>query len=109
MHVVEEYQTTAEILTSKKAIEVRELVLERLPLFLHEHTHSSKTRISMSWLSLGQNFIVKTFGKISVVTQLRFANQSIKKSRETSAVAQRIKNGHIQLWIAGNTQTDMYE
>ncbi|KAJ2913257.1 hypothetical protein MD484_g7175, partial [Candolleomyces efflorescens] len=108
-HVVEEYQTTAEILTSKKAIEVRELVLERLPLFLHEHTHSSKTRISMSWLSSGQNFIVKTFGKIAVVTQLRFANQSIKRSRETSAIAQRIKNGHIQLWIAGNTQTDMYD
>ncbi|RXW23364.1 hypothetical protein EST38_g2483 [Candolleomyces aberdarensis] len=109
MHVEEEYQCTAEIPHSKKAMEVRELVLERLPLFLYEHTHSSKTRISMSWLSSGQNFIAKTFGKISVVTQLRFADQRISKSRETSAIARRVKSGPIQLWIAGNSQTDMYD
>ncbi|KAJ3533672.1 hypothetical protein NMY22_g7241 [Coprinellus aureogranulatus] len=107
-NVKEEYQTTAEIPNSKRSTEIHELVLERLPLFLYEHTHS-RTRVSMNWMSTPGNFIVKTFGKIAVQRQLRFGDLRMTKSHEVSAIAKRVGGGPVQLWVAGNTQVDMYD
>ena len=108
-HLVrEEYQTTAELQDSKTASEIRSLILERLPLFLHEHTHT-RTRVSLSWLSTNNNFIIKTFGKLLVVKTLKFGELNLSKKEESTAVARRVGSGPIQLWIAGNSQIDMYE
>lgn len=110
MHVREECQCTAEILDSKKAAETQKLVLERLPLFLYEHTHS-KTKVTMNWLSTPGNFVVKTFGKITVSRHLNFGDLRLSKGQEVSAISRRTAAGYgpIQLWVAGNTQVDMYE
>jgi len=108
-HLVrEEYQTTAELQNSKTATEIRSLILERLPLFLHEHTHT-RTRVSFSWLSADNNFVVKTFGKLSVVKALKYGELHVSKKQEVTAVTRRVASGPIQLWIAGNSQIDMYE
>ena len=108
-HLVrEDYQTTAELQNSKIASELRSLILERLPLFLHEHTHT-RTRVSLSWLSTNNNFVLKTFGKLSVVKTLKYGELNLSKKEEATAVARRFGSGPIQLWIAGNSQIDMYE
>lgn len=106
--VGEEYQTTSELQNSKTAMETRSLILERLPLFLHEHTHT-RTRVSFSWLSTGSNFIVKTFGKLSVVKTLKHGELRRSEKQEATAVTCRVGSGPIQLWITGNSQIDMYE
>ena len=106
--VREEYRTTQEIYGHKTAQEVRSLILERLPLFLHEHTHAT-TRVPFTWLNNERNFVVRTFGKVSVTRSLNFAGARSSKSIETSAIARREGKGAIQLWLAGNAQVDMYE
>jgi hypothetical protein len=108
-HLVrEEYQTTAELQNSKTASEIRSLILERLPLFLHEHTHT-RTRVSFSWLSTNSNFVLKTFGKLSVVKTLKYGQLDLSKKEEATAVARRVGSGPIQLLISENSQIDMYE
>lgn len=106
--VREEYRTTQEIYAHKTAQEIRSLILERLPLFLHEHTHAA-TRVSFTWLNNERNFVVRTFGKVTVTRSLNFAGARSSKSIETSAIARREGKGAIQLWLAGNAQVDMYE
>lgn len=106
--VKEDFSTSAEIKDHKSASDTRALILERLPLFLHEHTHA-KTRVSYTWLNNPANFIVKTYGKISVTKRLIFGTTKLEETQETSAVAKRFSYGPVQLWIAGNSQVDMYE
>lgn len=107
--VKEEYQSSAEVKNSKIAVDTRALILERLPLFLHEHSHA-RTRVSYSWLTSTINFVVKTYGKLSVTKSLTFGDLRLSRKQDASAVAQRTGNsGPIQLWIAGNAQIDMYE
>ncbi|KAG6878540.1 hypothetical protein C0993_004438 [Termitomyces sp. T159_Od127] len=107
--VKEDYQSSAEIKQSKTATEIRALILERLPLFLHEHSHA-RTRVSYTWLTSQVNFVVKTFGKLSVKKSLMFGDLRLSRQQEASAVAIRTGNtGPIHLWIAGNAQIDMYE
>ncbi|RDB24786.1 hypothetical protein Hypma_008085 [Hypsizygus marmoreus] len=106
--VKEEYQPTAEVKNSKVAADTRALILERLPLFLHEHSHA-RTRVSYTWLTSTVNFVVKTYGKLSVTKSLTYGDLRLSRKQDASAVAQRTGNGPIQLWIAGNAQIDMYE
>ncbi|KAF9653296.1 hypothetical protein BDM02DRAFT_3177637 [Thelephora ganbajun] len=106
--VREEYRTTQEIYWDKMAQQVRSLILERLPLFLHEHTHAA-TRVSLAWLNDDSNFIVRSFEQVTVTRSLDFAGAKSSKTIERSAVARRAGEGAIQLWLAGNEQVDMYE
>lgn len=106
--VKEEHKTSVEIKDSKLSSDIRSLILERLPLFLHEHTHA-KTRVSYNWLTSDANFVVKTFGKVVVTKSLVFGTLRLEKTQEASAVAKRFGYGAIQLWLAGNAQVDMYE
>jgi hypothetical protein len=106
--VKEYYRTSGEAPYSKISAEVRHLVLERLPLFLHEHSQSS-TEVSLNWLQKEKNFIVKVFGKLLVTKSLHHGDIRDSKSHEASAVAKREGKGSIELWIAGNKQVDMYE
>lgn len=107
--VKEDYNPTAEVRHSKAAADTRALILERLPLFLHEHNHATRTRVSYTWLTSKVNFVVTTYGKISVTKSLNFGELRLSRKQDASAVAQRIGYGPIQLWIAGNSQIDMYE
>lgn len=106
--VREEYRTTQEIYGHRTAQDIRSLILERLPLFLHEHTHAT-TRVSFTWLNNERNFTVRTFGKVTVTRSLNFAGARSSKSIEASAIARREGKGPIQLWLAGNAHVDMYE
>ena len=106
--VREDHNAGSEVTGSRKAAETRTLILERLPLFLHEHTHT-KTRVSYSWLNNDKNFIVKTYGKLTVTKTLQFGEKRTSKSQDASAVARRLGRGPIELWLAGNDQVDMYE
>lgn len=106
--VREEYRTAQEIYGHRTAQDIRSLILERLPLFLHEHTHAT-TRVPFTWLNNEKNFVVRTFGKVTVTRSLSFAGAKSSKSIETSAIARREGRGAIQLWLASNAQVDMYE
>ncbi|KAJ6593724.1 hypothetical protein B0H19DRAFT_1091788 [Mycena capillaripes] len=106
--VKEEYKTSAEIKDSRTAAEIRALILERLPLFLHEHTHA-RTRVTFNWLNSESHFIVTSFGKLSVTKTLNFNDLRKSRTQEASAVAKRTGAGPIHLWLAGNAQIDMYE
>lgn len=106
--IKEEYKTSVEVKDAKAASDIRQLILERLPLFLHEHTHA-KTRVSYSWLISSGNFVVKAFGKLGVTKSLYFGSLKLEKTQEASAVAKRVAYGPIQLWLANNAQVDMYE
>ncbi|KAJ7129825.1 hypothetical protein C8R43DRAFT_1026002 [Mycena crocata] len=106
--VKEEYKTSVEIKDSRTATEIRALILERLPLFLHEHTHA-RTRVTFNWLNTDAHFIVTSFGKLSVTKTLNFGDVRKSRTQEASAVAKRVGAGPIHLWLAGNAQVDMYE
>jgi hypothetical protein len=110
--VKEEYRTSQELRSSRAAADTRALVLQRLPLFLHDHQHDGQ-RLSYSWLNTEGHFIVRAFGKVAVAKTLRFGNIHVSKTSEASAVARQegsmMGRGVVQLWISGNTQVDMFE
>ncbi|KAJ7594698.1 hypothetical protein C8J56DRAFT_927422 [Mycena floridula] len=106
--IKQDHKSSNPLQDSKSARDIRALVLERLPLFLHEHTHA-KTKVSYSWLNTPANFKVTAYGKLSVTKSLNFGSTRLERSQETSAVANRNGYGPIELWISGNTQVDMYE
>ena len=93
---------------TKTASDVRALVLERLPLFLHEHTHA-RTKVSLSWLSGANNFRVKVFTKLVVSKTLDVGNSKTTRTLDASAAAKRVGTGPIELWLSYSAQVDMYE
>ncbi|KAJ7251757.1 hypothetical protein B0H12DRAFT_1118770 [Mycena haematopus] len=97
--VKEEYKTTAESKDQRTAAEIRALILERLPLFLHEHTHA-RTRVTFNWLNQEAHFIVTSFGKLAVTKTLDFGDIRTSRTQEASAAAKRIGSGPIHLWVA---------
>jgi hypothetical protein len=110
--VKEEYRTGTEIKPSKQADETRALVLQRLPLFLHDHSHNSQ-RITYNWLNQDNHFVVRTFGKVAVAKTLKYGSVFVSRSLDASAVAKQegstYARGSVQLWLAGHTQVDMFE
>jgi hypothetical protein len=106
--VKEHYRTSGEAPYSKIGAEVRHLIVERLPLFLHEYPQSG-IEVSLSWLDKEKNFIVRVFRKLLVTKFLQHGDISDSGSHEASAVAKREGNGPIELWLAGNKEANMYE
>lgn len=104
----EDYKPTDEIKDSQYAIRTRQLVLERLPLFLHERTHA-KAAVTYSWLKDSDHFQVTDVGKLTLTRTLQFGPQRIVKTQEASATAARKNTGPVQLWISGNNQLDLFE
>ena len=108
--VRKDYRTSGgEVSNSTIGAEIRHLILERLPLFLHEHPGSSTTKVSLNWLKEDENFIVKVYGELSASNSLRHGDICESRNFEISAIARREGNGPIELWLAGNSQVDMYE
>ncbi|KAH7875187.1 uncharacterized protein C8R40DRAFT_1105311 [Lentinula edodes] len=106
--VQENYEVTNEINNSPQAAKLQAHILERLPLFLHEHTHA-RTKTSFTWLSSSNNFIVRSFGKISVVKSLKFGSVNLSKRQAASVVGPKSSRGPLQIWLANDVETDMYE
>ncbi|CAE6531048.1 unnamed protein product [Rhizoctonia solani] len=94
--------------STKRAHDTRALVLERLPLFLHEHTHV-KSRIKPEWLAQGDNFQVVMVNKLQLTRHLSHG-RGFSATQEASAAAKREGAwGSVILWLAENSQTDLYE
>ena len=106
--VKEYYRKSGEAPYSKIGAEVRHLILERLPLFLHEHPQSG-IKVSLKWLDKEKNFIVRVFAKLLVTKSLHHGDIHDSRSHEASAVAKREGKGPIELWLAGNKEVNMYE
>jgi hypothetical protein len=106
--VQEEIKKSSEIKGSKLALDIRALVLERLPLFLHEQTHT-KPLVSYRWLGDEGNFVVTTYGKLTIIKSLYHGDVRVQRNLDAFATARRSGHGPIQLWLAGNAQTDMFE
>ena len=106
--IKQEHRATSEIAGSAKAVEIRTLILERLPLFLHEHTHTAP-RVKYNWLNDERHFVVRMHGKLTVVKTLQFGNIRATQTQESSALARRVGSGPIELLLAYNSQVDMYE
>ncbi|KAG2336290.1 hypothetical protein BDR05DRAFT_1006008 [Suillus weaverae] len=108
--VKEDYRVNSEMKHNRSAADIRTLLLEGLPLFLHEHTHT-RTKVSLGWLSNQGIFIfkVRVFGKLTVVKSLSFRDNNLKREQDASAPAKRSGHGPIELWLPGSTQVDMYD
>ena len=74
-----------------------------------EPSPESRSDARCPFLNNEKNFIVKTFGKLTVTKTLLFGEKRASKSQDASAVARRLGRGPIELWLAGNDQVDMYE
>ena len=88
--------------------EMRALVLQRLPLFLHEYSQG-QMRVTYKWLCSGKNFVVRSFSELTVVKHLVFGTTRLSHSHSVSAAAQRSSKGVVELWLGDNTNLDMYE
>lgn len=105
--VEEEYEVKKEIENSPRAAKLRTQIIERLPLFLHEHTRKTKT--SFSWLCSNNNFVVRVFAKISVVKSLKFGSVNLSKKQAASAVGPKVSRGPLQIWLSNDLEIDMFE
>jgi hypothetical protein len=110
--VKESYKFSRPLAASQAAADVRALVLQRLPLFLHDHEHDSP-RVSLSAMQTERGFAVQAYGDVGVVKVLKFGNVHVQKTLEASAVAslesRGMFSGQVQLAIAAKTQVDMFE
>ncbi|CAE6464621.1 unnamed protein product [Rhizoctonia solani] len=107
--VYEEYRSVpSQNKVNKRAEDTRALVLERLPLFLHEHTHM-KCLIKPEWLAQDNNFQVVMVNKLQLTRHLSHG-RGFSATQEASAAAKREgARGVVTLWLAENSQTDLYE
>jgi len=105
--IKEQYRTSGEIHYSKIGAQTRHLIVERLPLFLHEYPQSH-SEVPLNWLNKEKNFIIKVFGKLLVTKSLQHGDICDSRSHEAFTVAKRDGNGLIKLWLAGN-EVNMYE
>jgi hypothetical protein len=106
--VKEDSRTSRELPNSKIGTEIRDLILDRLPLFLHNQS-SSRTKLSSDWLNNKNNFIVKVFEKISVTKSLYHGDIHESTSYDTSVIAKREGSGPIELLLSGNKELKIHE
>ena len=97
-----------EITGDKTAQGVRSLILERLSLFLHECTRAT-TEVSFTWLDNKENFVTRTFQKLSATRSIDFAGARPIIFTEPSVAAVWGNNGRIELWLTDKVKVDMYE
>ncbi|KAG8731231.1 hypothetical protein FRC11_004681, partial [Ceratobasidium sp. 423] len=91
----------------KRAQDTKILVLERLPLFLHD-THM-RSLIKPEWLAQDDNFQVVMVNKLQLTRHLSHG-RGFSATQEASAAAKREGvRGAVTLWLAESSQTDLYE
>lgn len=85
--VKEEYHTGVEVTGHRNCVEVRDLVLTRLPLFL-DTFHKRDLHERLDWLkdtTETSHFSVKVYKKVFVKRVLKFGKQRVEKESEVSA------------------------
>jgi Protein of unknown function (DUF3684) len=102
----ENYQKSGEVTYSNITVDIRSLVLERLPIFLHGHSHSRLLR-SYDWLS--DHFVVKYFKTLHVTKYLDFQGMESHPRQPVSATAEWVGDETIQLSLAMDPPVDNYE
>ncbi|KAG8813685.1 hypothetical protein FRC17_001463 [Serendipita sp. 399] len=107
--IKEEYKPVGELRDAPDAAKLRKLVLERLPLFLHER-HQSRVLIRLEWMQDPTNFVVKKVARLILQKTLVFGGKRAVKDSEASAAAKR-ETFHrtLTLYIAHNIPLDLYE
>ncbi|KAF8629109.1 hypothetical protein AX17_005695 [Amanita inopinata Kibby_2008] len=106
--VKEAYSKGAEVVSSPLSMKTRKLILERLPLLLHEHT-TSHLKFSIQWLNSENNFVVKTFRGLQITKSFALGNVRLTQKQDASAVAHRSEAGPVSLWLSNTIEIDMYE
>ncbi|KAH6912025.1 hypothetical protein BKA70DRAFT_1266286 [Coprinopsis sp. MPI-PUGE-AT-0042] len=100
--------TSGEIINSEEADAIRNLVLERLPLFLHENTLAKPT-LAAQW---DRKFVVRAFQTLEITKTLQIGSNITKpwpsKRAAKSAAAIRI-NEILELRICTKAAVDFYE
>ena len=104
----EDYKTSCELPNSEIGAEIRHLILDRLPIFLHKQT-PSRAKIEPGWLNNDKNLIVKVFEKVSVTKSLHHGDIHESTIYDTSVIAKREGSGPIELLVTGNKQFKMHE
>lgn len=66
-------------------------------------------RVSLDWLQAENNFQVRAFGQIKVKKTLAYGKLQLERQQEASAAARRGASQRIELLLADNAETDMYE
>ncbi|KAG9003819.1 hypothetical protein FRB94_008497 [Tulasnella sp. JGI-2019a] len=96
---------------SRLATDMRNLILQRFPLFLHER--NAPCRFKPDWLATDNNFLVRGCGRLSLVRTLNFGGRRVTKTQEASAAAQLAtrfgSSGPLSLYISTHDKLDMYE
>ncbi|KAF8318815.1 uncharacterized protein EI90DRAFT_2978708 [Cantharellus anzutake] len=106
--VKEEMNAVGGGVKSTRAQEIRNLVLERLPLFLHDQKGPSLV-IKFDWLKQSLNFQVEPVRLLKIKGTLSLSGSAYQKVRTASAGAKRPKNGPVILYLADNVELDYYE
>ncbi|KZT61430.1 hypothetical protein CALCODRAFT_9895 [Calocera cornea HHB12733] len=95
------------------AEKTRTLILERLPLFLHEHLTSEsrlKLVIKPNWLDDEANFRVLSVRSLRLTRQLHWNNMRYDHSTEASAGGTRQgRTGPVTLWVSSSDSLDWFE
>jgi hypothetical protein len=106
--VKEDYHHGAELDTATLTNKIRSLILERVPLFLHERS-ASQLKLSFYSLSSDKNFVVKTFRGLYITKSLVLGSLRLSQKQDASAVTFRAQNGTVYLWLSNIADLDMYE
>lgn len=106
--VKEEYTNGTEVTAAPLSPKIRMLVLERLPLFLHER-NASQLRFSFQWLNSEKNFVVKTFRGLLITKSFVLGSTRLFQKQDASAIAYRSTAGPVFLNLSNSTELDMYE
>ncbi|KAF8549066.1 hypothetical protein OG21DRAFT_1500623 [Imleria badia] len=107
--IEEKYKVSNELQDTKTSNEVRSLILERLPLFLREDTHTRPQLQAPVSLPSDENFKVKVCEKLLVSKTLTIGNNQTTRTQDVWAATRCDEEGQIELWLPGNTLPDMYE
>ncbi|KZO98233.1 hypothetical protein CALVIDRAFT_535334 [Calocera viscosa TUFC12733] len=98
---------------SQFAAKTRDLILERLPLFLHEHLASEsrlKLVIKPNWLEDEGNFRVLSVRGLRLTRQLSWNNMRYDHTTEASAGGTRQgRTGPVTLWVSLSDSLDWFE
>lgn len=106
--VKEEYSNGVEVTASPLSAKIRTLVLERLPLFLHER-NDTQLKFSFQWLNSEKNFVVKTFRGLLITKSFVLGSTRRTQKQDASAIAYRSTAGPVFLRLSNTTDLDMYE
>ncbi|KAK2467792.1 hypothetical protein APHAL10511_000087 [Amanita phalloides] len=106
--VKEDYSNGAEVTASPLSTRIRTLVLERLPLFLHER-NMSQLRFTFQWFNSEKNFVVQTFRGLNITKSFVLGNTRLAQRQDASAIVFRSLTGPVYLRLSNATELDMYE